>query len=78
MVGPKDHLLFEVTYSDCIKQIQSSARILKTVREDDCQFKLEQPINEILSRMREISLKILKDMKPHPHYLLVSLNLWEN
>jgi len=56
-----------------MKQISNQARILKTVREENCQFKLEQPVNEIFQRMRGVSLSVIKSLKPHPHYLLVSL-----
>ena len=51
------------------KRQTSSARIVKTVREEDCHFKLEESISEIFRRMRAVSAKVLSIMDPHPMYI---------
>ena len=46
--------------------------MLKTVRERGTVFKLDQPVNEIFSRMREVSKKYLEILDPNSFYLTVS------
>ena len=47
-------------------------RIVQTIREKGVTFKLDEPLSEIFRRMREMSNTLLKDLKPHSCYLLVS------
>jgi len=54
------------------KQIASHALIIKTVREKDIVFKLDDPVSEVFSRMRKVSQEVLKTLVPHPYYLRVS------
>lgn len=46
--------------------------IIKTVREKDINFKLDEPVAEIFNRMRQVSLKVIENLQPHPFYLSVS------
>lgn len=43
------------------------------MREADIKFRLDEPISEIFKKMREVSKNILKNLKPHPYYLSVSI-----
>ena len=56
------------------KQITSQAKIVKTIRERGSTFKLDEPISELFSRMRNVSKKVLASLDPHPHYMMVSQN----
>jgi len=46
--------------------------MVKTVREKDITFKLDEPISELFSQMRKVSQKAIEGMNPHPYYLEVS------
>jgi hypothetical protein len=54
------------------KQIANQAQIVKTIREKDLIYKLDDPIPDIFKRMREVSKKIIENMQPNPYYLQVS------
>jgi hypothetical protein len=49
-------------------------KIVRTVREESCVFKLEEPVAEIFKRMRKVQKKVLDDMVAHPHYLTVGIH----
>ena len=51
----------------------SHLEILKTVREKGTVYKLDQPVNEIFSRMRGVSKKFLDTLDPNTFYLTVSV-----
>lgn len=50
--------------------------IIKTVRERGVSFQLDEPVAEIFSRMRQVSLKVIESLQPHPFYLSVSTQPW--
>ncbi len=48
--------------------------IIKTVREKETTFKLDEPITELFKQMRLVSQKVIENLQPHPYYLQVSHN----
>lgn len=60
------------------KQITSQAKIVKTIRERGSTFKLDEPISELFSRMRNVSKKVLASLDPHPHYMMKRIKRIDN
>jgi len=52
--------------------------IVKTIRERGVTFKLDEPLSEIFRRMRDMSNTLLKDLKPHPCYLMKRVKRIDN